>query len=64
MLIRSCINVAQPFFEVNSTLYNVSLTLFQRRGPTLFQRLGTLKNQRRILFHFQRRINGIFDPKR
>ena len=64
MLIRSCINVAQRFFEVNSTLYNVSLTLFQRRDPTLFQRLGTLKNQRRILFHFQRRINGIFDPKR
>ena len=34
-------------------------TLFQRRKPTLYQRCAPLKIRRRILFHFQRRINVI-----
>ena len=33
--------------------------LFQRRALTLYQRCATLKIRRRILFHFQRRINVI-----
>ena len=40
-------------------LCNVVSTLFQRRGLTLYQRCATLKIRRRILFHFQRRINII-----
>ena len=32
---------------------------FQLWGSTFYQRCGTLKIQRRILFHFQRRINVI-----
>ena len=35
------------------------LDLFQRRAPTLFQRCAVLKIRRRILFHFQSRINVI-----
>ena len=38
---------------------NVAPTLFQRRALTLYQRCATLKIRRRILFHFQRRINVI-----
>ena len=38
---------------------NVVSTLFQRRALTLYQRCATLKIRRRILFHFQRRINVI-----
>ena len=38
---------------------NVVSTLFQRRTLTLYQRCATLKIRRRILFHFQRRINVI-----
>ena len=38
---------------------NVVPTLFQRRALTLYQRCATLKIRRRILFHFQRRINVI-----
>ena len=34
-------------------------TLFQRRTPALHQRCAMLKVRRRILFHFQRRINVI-----
>ena len=33
--------------------------MFQRRTPTLYQRCATLKIRRRILFHFQCRINVI-----
>ena len=40
-------------------LYQRCATLFQRRGLTLYQRCATLKIRRRILFHFQRRINII-----
>ena len=45
--------------NVVSTLCNVVSTLFQRRALALYQRCATLKNRRRILFHFQRRINVI-----
>ena len=38
---------------------NVVPTVFQRRALTLYQRCATLKIRRRILFHFQRRINVI-----
>ena len=38
---------------------NVVPTLFQRWPLTLYQRCATLKIRRRILFHFQRRINVI-----
>ena len=37
----------QRCFDVVSTLRNVVLTLFQRRGATLYQRCTMLKNQRR-----------------
>ena len=37
----------------------VASTLFQRRTPTLYQLCATLKIWRRLLFHFQRRINVI-----
>ena len=37
----------------------VASTLFQRRTPTLYQRCAMLKIRRRLLFHFQRRINVI-----
>ena len=49
---QRCINVVP-------TLCNVVSTLFQRRALTLYQRCATLKIRRRILFHFQRRINVI-----
>ena len=49
---KRCINVIP-------TLSNVDSTLFQRRALTLYQRCATLKIRRRILFHFQRRINVI-----
>ena len=49
---QHCINVVP-------TLCNVVSTLFQRRALTLYQRSATLKIRRRILFHFQRRINVI-----
>ena len=42
--------------KVASTLFS---TLFERRTPTLYQPSVTLKIRRRILFHFQRRINVI-----
>ena len=45
--------------NVVSTLYQRFATLFQRRAPTLYQRCAILKIRRRILFHFQRRINVI-----
>ena len=51
-LYQHCTNVVQRCFDVVSTL-------FQRRAPTLYQRCATLKIRRRILFHFQRRINVI-----
>ena len=38
---------------------NVVSTLFQRRALTLYQRCTTLKIRRRILLHFQRRIDVI-----
>ena len=59
MLIQRFINVVQRYFDVASTLCNVVSTLFQRRCPTLYQRCATVENRRRILFHFQPRINVI-----
>ena len=59
VLIQRCINVVQGCFDVVSTLCNVVSTLFRRWVPTLYQRCATLKNGRRILFHFQRKINVI-----
>ena len=38
---------------------NVASTLFQCRALTLYQRCAMLKIRRRMLFHFQRRINVI-----
>ena len=38
---------------------NAVSTLFRRRALTLYQRCAMLKIRRRILFHFQRRINVI-----
>ena len=38
---------------------NVVSTLFQHRALTFYQRCAKLKIRRRILFHFQRRINVI-----
>ena len=49
---QHCINVVP-------SLRNVVSTLFQRRALTWYQRCATLKIWRRILFHFQRRINVI-----
>ena len=56
---QRCINVVQTLCNVVSTLCNVVSTLFQRRALTSYQRSATLKIRRRILFHFQRRINVI-----
>ena len=56
---QRCINVVPTLCNVVSTLCNVVSTLFQRRALTLYQRCATLKIRRRILFHFQRRINAI-----
>ena len=56
---QRCINVVPTLCNVVSTLCNVVSTLFQRRALTLYQRCATLKIQRRILFHFQCRINVI-----
>ena len=56
---QRCINVVPTLCNVVSTLCNVVSTLFQRRALTLYQRCATLKIRRRILFHFQRRINVI-----
>ena len=58
----------QRWYIVVSTLWNVVLTLFQRRTLTLYQHYITLKIRRWILRHFQRRTNVIstliqkFDP--
>ena len=49
----------QRFINVVPTLCNVVSMLFQRRTLTLYQRCATLKILRRILFHFERRINII-----
>ena len=49
----------QRCIKVVPTLCNVVSTLFQRRALTLYQRCVTLKIRRRLLFHFQRRINVI-----
>ena len=56
---QRCINVVPRLCNVVSTLCNVVSTLLQRRVLTLHQRCTTLKIRRRILFHFQRRINVI-----
>ena len=56
---QRCINVVPTLCKVVSTLCNVVSTLFRRRALTLYQRCATLKIRRRILFHFQRRINVI-----
>ena len=57
---QRCINVVPTLCNVASTLCNVVLTLFQRRALTLYQRCATSKICRRILLHFQRRINVIW----
>ena len=49
----------QCWYNVVSTLCNIFSTLFRRRVLTLYQLCATLKNPRRILFQFQRRINVI-----
>ena len=54
-----CINLVPTLYNVVSTLCNVVSMLFQRRALTLHQRCVTLKIRRRILLHFQRRINVI-----
>ena len=56
---QRCINVVPTLCNIVSTLRNVVSTLLQRRALTLYQRCATLKIWRRILFHFQRRINVI-----
>ena len=56
---QRCINVVPTLCNIVSTLCNVVSTLFQRRALTFYQRCATLKIWRRILFHFQRRINVI-----
>ena len=45
--------------NLDKTLYQRCATLFQRWALTLYQRCAMLKIRRRILFHFQRRINVI-----
>ena len=42
-----------------ATSFRRCVTLFQRRALTLYQRCATLKIRRRILFHFQCRLNVI-----
>ena len=63
VLITSPTGFGIVFTNVETTLKQhrdkVVSTLFQRRTPTLYQRCATLKIRRRILFHFQRRINVI-----
>ena len=56
---QRCINVVPTLCNVVSTLCNIISTIFQHRALTLYQRCATLKIRRRILFHFQRRINVI-----
>ena len=56
---QRCIKVVPTLCNVFSTLCNVVSMLFQRRALTLHQRCVTLKIRRRILLHFQRRINVI-----
>ena len=56
---QRCINFVPRLCNVVLTLCNVVSTLFQRQALTLYQRCATLKIRRRILFHFQRRINVI-----
>ena len=56
---QRCINVVPTLCNVVSTLCNAASTLFQRRTLTLYQRCATLKIRRRILLHFQCRINVI-----
>ena len=57
---QRCINVVPMLCNVVSKLCNVVSTLFQRRALTLYQLCVTLKIRRRLLFHFQRRINVIW----
>ena len=56
---QRCINVIPTLCNVVLTLCNVLSTLLQRRALTFYQRCATLKIWRRILLHFQRRINVI-----
>ena len=56
---QRCINVVPTLCNVVSKLCNVASTLFERRALTLYQHCATLKIRRRILLHFQRRINVI-----
>ena len=49
----------QRRINVVPMLGNVVLKLFQHRVLTLCQSCATLKTERRILLHFQRRINVI-----
>ena len=56
---QRCINVVPTLCNIVSTLCNVVSTLFERRALMLYQYCATLKIRRRILFHFQSRINVI-----
>ena len=56
---QRCINVVSTLWDVVLSLCNFVSTLFQRRALRLYQRCATMKIRRRILFHFQRRINVI-----
>ena len=56
---QRCINVVPTLCNIVSTLCNVVSTLFERRALMLYQCCATLKIRRRILFHFQSRINVI-----
>ena len=62
-IITSPIGFNIGFTNVDTRLEQLCIkvvsTLFQRRAQTLYQRCVTLKIRRRILFHFQRRINII-----
>ena len=46
----------QRCYNVVTRLYNVILTLSQRRAPTLYQFCATFKIWRQFLVHFQRLI--------
>ena len=58
-IITSLIGFNIGLTNVDTRLNNVVSTLLQRRALMLYQRCATLKIRRRILFHFQHRINVI-----
>ena len=56
MLMQRCINAAQRCFDVASTLCHIVLAI---SGTDIVSTLWNVKNRRRFMFHFQRRINVI-----